>query len=132
MWQAVSWRTTPVISASWRHFGREKAILPGNTCFILWPDRVSRSVAENHSLYRSVYLLLECGKCGFQTSVTAGTMFQDTRKPLALWFRMLTFNQEEREPIALGLQRGLGSYKIAWVWLYKLRRIMVRRAIRLM
>jgi hypothetical protein len=32
-------------------------------------------------------VLLECGKCGPQTSVTAGTIFQDTRKPLREWFR---------------------------------------------
>src|SRR6516225_6061424 len=31
--------------------------------------------------------LLECGQCGHQTSVTAGTIFQDTRKPLTDWFR---------------------------------------------
>ncbi|MBS3970542.1 MAG: transposase, partial [Clostridia bacterium] len=31
-------------------------------------------------------LLFECAKCGHQTSVIAGTIFQDTRKPLMDWF----------------------------------------------
>jgi predicted RNA-binding Zn-ribbon protein involved in translation (DUF1610 family) len=30
--------------------------------------------------------LYECSKCGHQTSVIAGTVFQDTRKPLMDWF----------------------------------------------
>jgi hypothetical protein len=32
-------------------------------------------------------VLLECAACGCQTSVTAGTIFQDTRTPLPVWFR---------------------------------------------
>ena len=31
----------------------------------------------------------ECARCGRQTSVTSGTIFQDTRKPLRLWFRAI-------------------------------------------
>jgi len=33
--------------------------------------------------------LLVCAKCQYQGSVTAGTIFQDTRKPLTLWFRAI-------------------------------------------
>jgi transposase-like protein len=72
---------------------------------------------------------LECGDCGHQTSVTAGTIFQDTRKPLVLWFRtMWSVTSQKNGASALGLQRvlGLGSYKTAWTWLHKLRRAMVR------
>jgi hypothetical protein len=29
--------------------------------------------------------LLLCSRCNSQTSVTAGTVFQDKRKPLATW-----------------------------------------------
>jgi len=28
--------------------------------------------------------LLQCSSCGYQSSVTAGTIFQDTHKPLTL------------------------------------------------
>jgi ribosomal protein L37AE/L43A len=33
--------------------------------------------------------LWECGKCGRQTSVIAGTIFQDTHIPLPVWFRAM-------------------------------------------
>jgi transposase-like protein len=72
---------------------------------------------------------LECGDCGHQTSVTAGTIFQDTRKPLVMWFRTMWWvTSQKNGTSALGLQRvlGLGSYKTAWTWLHKLRRAMVR------
>ena len=74
-------------------------------------------------------ILLECRKCGHQTSVTAGTIFQDTRKPLVDWFRaMYWVTTQKNGASALGLQMvlGLGSYKTAWTWLHKLRRAMVR------
>lgn len=74
-------------------------------------------------------ILLECRNCGHQTSVTAGTIFQDTRKPLADWFRaMYWVTSQKNGASALGLQRvlGLRSYKTAWTWLHKLRRAMVR------
>jgi len=61
--------------------------------------------------------------------VTAGTIFQDTSKPLRVWFRALWHVTNEKSGVsALGLQRalGLGSYRTAWTWLHKLRRAMVR------
>lgn len=70
-----------------------------------------------------------CAACGYETSVTAGTIFQDTRYPLALWFRAIWWvTSQKTGASALGLQRvlGLGSYQTAWVWLHKLRRAMVR------
>jgi transposase-like protein len=73
--------------------------------------------------------LWECTVCGRQTSVTAGTVFQDTRKPLAAWFRAMWYvTSQKNGASALGLQRvlGLGSYQTAWAWLHKLRRAMVR------
>ena len=74
-------------------------------------------------------VLLECAGCGHQASATAGTIFQDTRKPLQSWFRaMWWLTSQKNGASALGLQRvlGLGSYKTAWTWLHKLRRAMVR------
>lgn len=73
--------------------------------------------------------LLQCAACGYQSSVTAGTIFQDTRKPLTLWFRaMWAVTSQKNGASAMGLQRelGLGSYDTAWTWLHKLRRAMVR------
>ena len=74
-------------------------------------------------------LLLQCAACARQTSVTAGTIFQDTRTPLTTWFRaMWTVTSQKTGTSALTLPQvlGLGSYQTAWTWLHKLRRAMVR------
>lgn len=71
----------------------------------------------------------ECVHCGTQTSLTAGTLFQDTRSPLRVWFQAIWYLTGQKYGVsALGLQRvlGLGSYHTAWAWLHRLRRAMVR------
>jgi transposase-like protein len=73
--------------------------------------------------------LLRCRRCHGRTSLTAGTLFQDTRKPLRMWLLAMWFVTSQKNGVsALGLQRvlGLGSYETAWTWLHKLRRAMVR------
>lgn len=68
-------------------------------------------------------------RCGRETSVLAGTIFQDSKLPLAVWFRAMWLATSQKSGIsALGLQRalGLGNYKTAWAMLHKLRRAMVR------
>ncbi|MFN5609128.1 MAG: IS1595 family transposase [Holosporales bacterium] len=73
--------------------------------------------------------IYECRDCGYQGSVTRGTLFQDTHKPLRLWFQAIWYVVHQQNGMsALGLQRtlGLGSYHTAWEWLHKLRRAMVR------
>jgi transposase-like protein len=74
-------------------------------------------------------VLWQCAACGRQTSITAGTIFQDTRTPLTMWFRaMWAVTSSKTGTSALALQQvlGLGSYQTAWTWLHKLRRAMVR------
>ena len=69
--------------------------------------------------------LLRCRACDRQVSLTAGTVLQDTRKPLRMWFLAMWFVTSQKNGVsALGLQRvlGLGSYETAWTWLHKLRR----------
>ena len=61
--------------------------------------------------------------------MTAGTIFEGTRKPLTMWFRAIWWVCAQKNGAsALGLQQilGLGSYRTAWAWLHKLRRAMVR------
>lgn len=73
--------------------------------------------------------LLYCKQCHRQTSVTAGTLFEGTRKPLRVWFHAMWYVTNQKFGVsALGLKRvlGLGSYQTAWTWLHKLRRAMVR------
>jgi transposase-like protein/ribosomal protein L37AE/L43A len=73
--------------------------------------------------------LYECKSCGHQNRLTAGTIFQDTHKPLSMWFRaMWWITSQKNGTSALGIQRilGIGSYRTAWTWLHKLRIAMVR------
>ena len=70
-----------------------------------------------------------CAHCGYDFTVTAGTLFADTHKPLRLWFEAIWYVTNQKSGAsALGVQRilGLGSYRTAWNWLHKLRRAMVR------
>lgn len=96
---------------------------------IRWPKGVRCSKCQSRELWsmsRSLYL---CKKCRFQTSILTGTIFQDTKKPLRLWFRaMWHVTNQKNGASALGVQRilGLGSYPTAWKWLHKLRGVMVR------
>lgn len=72
---------------------------------------------------------LHCRHCGREISVTAGTVFEGTRKPLRDWFFAMWFvTSQKHGASALGLKRvlGFGSYQTVWTWLHKLRRAMVR------
>lgn len=94
-----------------------------------WPDGFVCPRCADRKGWLTKRGLITCAACGLQTSVTAGTIFQDTHKPLVMWFRgiWLVISQKTGAS-ALGVQRvlGLGSYKTAWTWLHKLRRAMVR------
>lgn len=73
--------------------------------------------------------LYRCQSCKYESSVIVGTLFQDTHKPLRLWFQAIWYVVNQKNGVsALGLQKalGLGSYHTAWEWLHKLRRAMVR------
>jgi len=72
--------------------------------------------------------LYTCKKCRHQTTVTAGTIFQDTRKPLMDWFIAIWWvTTQKNGASALGLQQVLGikSHQTAWTWLHKIRKAMV-------
>jgi transposase-like protein len=94
-----------------------------------WPDGFCCPRCGGPKSWPISHLLLQCSGCSYQSSVTAGTIFQDTRKPLTLWFRAVWWvTSQKNGASAMGLQRvlGLKSYKTAWTWLHKLRRAMVR------
>ena len=72
---------------------------------------------------------VECAGCGYQVSATAGTVFQDSRTPLTVWFRAMWWLTSQKNGVsAIALQRvlGWGSYQTAWTCLHKLRRAMIR------
>jgi len=94
-----------------------------------WPEGVRCHRCHSPSVWATARRLYHCTFCGFQTSVLTGTIFQDTKADLRLWFRVMWYVTNQKSGVsALGLQRalGLGSYRTAWTWLHKLRVAMVR------
>lgn len=94
-----------------------------------WPQGFACPACAGVKAWPTQRGLWMCAACGHQASPTAGTIFQDTRTSLALWFRAIWWvTSQKNGASALGLQRilGLGSYRTAWTWLHKLRRAMVR------
>ena len=94
-----------------------------------WPQGVSCPRCECREVWEPLRGLLVCASCSYHISVTAGTIFERTRKPLTIWFRTMWWVTSQKTGVsALGLQQvlGLGSYHTAGTWLHKLRRAMVR------
>jgi transposase-like protein len=94
-----------------------------------WPEGFRCTDCGCRHAWRTRRALLFCTGCGKQVSLTAGTIFAGTRKPLKLWFRAVWYVVGQKNGVsALGLQRilGLSRYETTWIWLHKLRRAMVR------
>ncbi len=94
-----------------------------------WPNGFCCPRCANLKAWPIGAILFECAGCNYQLSVTAGTIFQDSHKPLMVWFRAIWWvTGQKNGASALGLKRmlGFGSYRTAWTWLHKLRRAMVR------
>jgi transposase-like protein len=94
-----------------------------------WPEGFCCPRCGHRQAWATKRGLYRCRQCDYQVSVTAGTIFQDTRKPLRLWFRAIWHVTSQKIGVsALGLQRvlGLPRYETTWTWLQKLRVAMVR------
>jgi transposase-like protein len=71
---------------------------------------------------------LKCKNCLTIITITSNTFFDQSNKPLTLWFRAIWWMIAQKNGVsASGLQAilGIGSYKTAWIWLHKLRTLMV-------
>lgn len=93
-----------------------------------WPDGFICPQCSNNKAWLVGKYLFECSKCGHQASVLAGTIFQDTRKPLKSWFTAIWWiTTQKNGASAKGLQQilGLKSYQTSWTWLHKIRSAMV-------
>jgi transposase-like protein len=93
-----------------------------------WPTGFCCPQCTTSGSWTTTRCLLMCRQCGYQASVTAGTIFHRTRLPLQDWFRAMWWMTGQKHQLsALGLQRllGFGSYRTAWLWLQKLRRAIV-------
>jgi transposase-like protein len=94
-----------------------------------WPEGfMCPKCKESTKVWPKGDSLYECSKCGRQSSVIAGTIFQDTRKSLRNWFTAIWWvTTQKNGASAAGLQQvlGLGSYQTAWTWLHNIRTAMV-------
>lgn len=73
--------------------------------------------------------VLECCHCGYQTSLTAGTVMHGSRQQLHIWFwaaYLVTTQTPGMSALQFQKQLGLGRYETAFQMLHKLRAAMVR------
>lgn len=96
---------------------------------IRWPDGYICSRCGNDKAWMTNRGLYHCAKCGYESSITAGTIFQGTKQPLQIWFRAMWYVVNQKSGVStLGLQRvlGLRRYETVWIMMHKLRSAMVR------
>jgi len=93
-----------------------------------WPNGIScpRCKGEKHTdmASRGQY---DCLSCGYQFSVTSGTIFHDTHLPLRKWFMAILLTVESKKGISANQIRrvlGLGSYRTAWYLCHRIRAAM--------
>jgi transposase-like protein len=94
-----------------------------------WPDGFRCPRCEAGKSWALQSGRVQCAGCGYQVSMTAGTVFQDTRTTLTEWFRAMWWLTSQKNGVsAVALHRvlGWGSYQTAWTCLHKLRRAMIR------
>src|SRR5450755_3414206 len=92
--QAVVWRAVedyPRNLAEFeRRFGTEE-VCRDYLVQLRWPDGFHCPRCECGKFWPQRIILLQCAACDYQSSVTAGTIFQDTHAPLTLWFRAIWY-----------------------------------------
>jgi transposase-like protein len=92
-----------------------------------WPDGVEcpRCASKSISGIRERDQF-DCNSCRYQFSVTAGTIFHDTKLPLWKWFAAIYLMCESKKGISANqLKRTLGvSYKTAWYLCHRIREAM--------
>jgi transposase-like protein len=94
-----------------------------------WPDGFICPHCSHRKAWKTKRGQLMCSSCQFTVYLTAGTIFQDTRIPLRVWFHAMWQVVSQKSGMsAKGLQRvlGLSRYETTWIMLHKLRTAMIR------
>lgn len=95
-----------------------------------WPKGYECPKCGHHSACKlNSRELYQCNHCHHQSSVIAGTIFQDTKLPLSVWFLGIYFITQSKNGISsLALSRHLGiSQNAAWRMKHKLMQVMLER-----
>ena len=96
---------------------------------IKWPNGYKCPKCSSDKAWATAKGLMHCTECDHQASITAGTVFQGTRKSLRLWFHVMWWVVSQKtgcSALTLKNVMDFDSYETAWTWLQKLRRVMVR------
>jgi len=104
-------------------FGNQEACL-NYIASIRWKEGFCCPRCGSRNSWRSKRLQWVCAGCRHQVRVLAGTLFQDTKLPMTLWFQMIWwFVGPKNGASALALMQnfGIGSYRTSWSLLTKLR-----------
>lgn len=97
--------------------------------WIRWPGGFVCPECHGTKAWRTDRGLWHCQGCQRQSSVTAGTVFEDSRKSLRLWFHVMWLMMAQKTGLSaknLCDTYGFGSYQTAWGWLRKFRSVMIR------
>jgi transposase-like protein len=107
-----------------------------------WPDGVHCPRCGNPKVYdlQSRKWHWQCTQCapggntGYRFSVIAGTIFENTNKPLRDWFKVAHLMLASKKGMsALQIMRymGFGSYKTAWGMCHKIRAALIEPQVKL-
>ena len=96
---------------------------------IRWSEGYVCSNCQSDRYWLTSKHKIHCSVCEKEFSITSGTIFEKSKKPLLLWFHVIWWVVAQKTGAsACNLMdfMGFGSYEAAWTWLHKLRRAMVR------
>jgi len=95
-----------------------------------WPDgfRCQDCGSDHYSIVKT-RRLYQCSKCHHQTSLISGTIFEQTKLPLTIWFLTIYLITQAKTGLsALELKRQVGvSYNTAWSMKQKIMQVMKER-----
>ena len=95
-----------------------------------WPNGVACPRCGNTALYDASsyksfhWQCRECAPDGYRFSCIAGTIFENTNKPLRDWFKITHLMLTSKKGMSarqLGRYMGFGSVKTAWLMAHKIR-----------
>ena len=81
---------------------------------IRWPNGFECPVCGSIRYWKKKKGRFECSDCHTETTVTNGTIFHKSTKPLMIWYRAIWWMVAQKNGVsAKGLQKilGLGSYQ---------------------
>jgi len=98
---------------------------------IRWPNGYVCSHCNSIKWWLTSKHKIHCSVCEKEFSITSGTIFEKSTKPLLLWFHVMWWVVAQKTGASANNLMdfmGFGSYEAAWTWLHKLRRAMVRES----